>query len=268
MVENLAPPSIDPYIARTQYLLPDDTAATARSIMRRTGARILPVVADEKTMKLIGVLKRRSLLLLTSTRSQARVAEIAEEPRLVLSPCTGLREATEEMLRLDEWYAPATGPRGELLGVIGLEAAMRYMLESGAPVLTRPVKDYMIPSPVAVEPSEPVYRVWQLMLSRGISAVPVVKKGRIVGVVAEYDLLAHGFTRPVLESGEPRRGPRVEEVMSTPPVTVAPSTPLGDAVREMLRRDIGRVYVADEHQALLGVLDRSDAARAWLQPRP
>ena len=266
MVENLAPPRIDPYIARTQYLLPDDTAATARSIMRRTGARILPVVADEKTMKLMGVVRRRSLLLLTSTRSQARAAEIAEEPRLVLAPGTGLREATEEMLRLDEWYAPVTGPRGELLGVIGLEAALRYMIDAGVPALANPVEKYMTRNPVYVEPGEPVYRVWQLMLSRGISAVPVVKKGRIVGVVAEYDLLAHGFTRPALEAGEPRKGPRVEEVMSTPPVTVTPTAPLRDAVSEMLRRDIGRVYVVDEHQALLGVLDRSDAARAWLQP--
>ncbi len=266
MVENLAPPSIDPYIARTQYLLPSDTAATARSIMRRTGARILPVVADEKTMKLVGIVKRRSLLLLTSTKSKAHVAEIAEEPRLVLAPGTGLREATQEMLRLDEWYAPVTGPRGELLGIIGLEAAMRYMIESNAQALSNPVEKYMTRSPVHVEPGEPVYKVWQLMLSRGISAVPVVKKGRIVGVVAEYDLLAHGFTRPTLEAGEPRKGPRVEEIMSTPPVTVAPTAPLGDAVREMLRRDIGRVYVTDEHQALLGVLDRSDAARAWLQP--
>jgi CBS domain-containing protein len=229
--------------------------------------RVAPVVENEKTMKLLGILSRRSLLLLSSSRSTVRVKDLAEEPPLAFTPDAGIEEAAKKMLSVDTWYAPVVDA-GRLLGLLGLENIIDYIVSEKPNALQAPVETSMSPTPVYVEPDDPIRKAWQVMLSRGLAALPVVEKGRLVGVVAEYDLLARGYARPVLESPEgPRRGPRVREVMSTPPVAVEPGDPLLRAAEEMLRRDIGRVYVV-EGGRLVGVVDRSDVVRAWLRREP
>ncbi|KSW12143.1 hypothetical protein CF15_05100 [Pyrodictium occultum] len=259
----------DAFSPRYPYALPQTSIGELRRMVRELRLRLIPVVSDEKTMRLEGVVRRRALLTVTSTRAGVAARGLEEEPRLLLKPGEGLREAAGRMLELDEWYAPVVDDAGRLLGVLGLEGVIERLLESGEEFLEKPVSRLMETRLVYVEPGTPVYKVWQLMLSRGFSALPVVKDGRLVGVVAEHDLLARGFTRPDLESPSGlRRGPRVEEVMSTPPAAVEPDAPAAEAARLMLRRDIGRVYVVDEEGRLLGVVDRSDVVAAWLRGRP
>ncbi len=232
--------------------------------MREQRLRVLPVVADERTMKLLGVVKRTSLLMFSSTKVDTPVLDIMEEPRITISEDDRLDEAARKLVNSDEWYAPALDSAYRLLGMLGLESIIEYMLQHESRVLEEPVKKYMTPNPVYVEPGMPIYRVWQYMLSKKLAALPVVEKGRIVGVIAEHDLLAHGYTRPVLESGQARKGPLVREVMSTPPITLEPSAPLREAAKIMVERDIGRVYVVLDDE-LMGVLDRSDVVRAWIK---
>ena len=247
-------------------LLPETPVTRARKIMIEERLRVSPVIRSERDPRLLGVLYRRALLLLSSGRSDARVADLYEEPALTLHLDQDARSAAKAMLRADTWYAPVTNSEGKLLGVFGLENILEHLLQTSNPVLERPVEEVMSTRGLAaIAPDEPVYRAWQLMTSRGLAALPVVEKGRIVGVIAEYDLLAHGYTRPVLEAqAGPRRGPRVREAMSTPPVTVTPEEPLGTAAEYMVKRDIGRVYVVDESGRLVGVVDRSDIVSAWL----
>lgn len=224
------------------------------------------MVRDEKSLRLAGLVWRRSLLSVTSAKAGLTAAQLLEEPPLSLHAHMAPRAAARSMLGVDAWYAPLLGEAGEYVAMVGLESFIQYLVEASHPVLEEPVLHYMSRGVVHVDPEAPVYRVWQLMLSRGLAALPVVEKGgRLVGVVAEHDLLSHGFTRPVLEAeAGPRRGPRVREVMTTPPVVVAENASLGEAVVAMLRRDIGRVYVVDDRGRLRGVVDRSDVVSAWL----
>ena len=170
-----------------------------------------------------------------------------DEPKIVARPSDDARDLADKLIETDEWYAPVVDDAGKLLGLIGLENIIGYIVDHEAEKLLKPVEEFMERYVVYVEPTTPVYKVWQVMMSKRFAALPVVStEGRLVGVIAEHDLIIRGFARPDFESPSGiRRGPLVRELMSTPPVTVRPTDPLLSAARLIVERYIGRVYVVD-----------------------
>src|SRR5581483_6130882 len=115
----------------------------------------------------------------------------------------------------------------------------------------------MTRDPVAVSPETSVRRVAVLMRSQQIRHVLVVDGDRLVGIVSERDVRG----RP--GEGEAGLSPDwpVSRVMSEPPVTVTPGTPLTEAARAMLDRKIGALPVLEDDRAV-GILTRADALEA------
>ena len=222
------------------------------------------MVIDERQLRLAGLVRRSAMLEVSSTRTEARAKDLMEYPRMVLSPSQGVRSALEKMLKLDEWYAPVVDESSMYLGVFGLENAIQHIVENYRDKLLVPLAEVMQRDVVYVEPSTPVPKVWQLMRHYGFAALPVARNEVIIGVIAEHDLIIHGYTRPDFEADSHRKGPLVQEVMSTPPITLSQSHTLLDAAKLMLKRDIGRVYVVDDDKRLVGVVDRSDVVSYWL----
>ncbi|HUG62816.1 MAG TPA: CBS domain-containing protein, partial [Methylomirabilota bacterium] len=116
------------------------------------------------------------------------------------------------------------------------------------------------------------------MLSRGISAVPVVDDdGRLVGIVSEADLVARAGEEPdarpswwslILKSDADlaahfvrTHGMTARDVMTTAVVTVGRDTPLTELVTRMGRKRIRRVVVTDG-DIPIGLVSRSDVLRA------
>ena len=265
-MENLAHISILDYLITVPYVTPRDSITRARSLIRDSRARILPVVSEERTMKLVGIIKRRSLLLVSSTRSNILVKDVMEEPRIVFGETVSMDEAAKLMLKVDEPYAPIVDDRERVIGVFGYESIVEYLLKIKHRVLEEPIERHMTSKGlVVVHQTTPIYHVWQLMLTHNFPALPVVDdKERIIGVIAEYDLISRGYARPYLEVNTVRRGPKVQEIMSTPPATLYPTAPLYKAAEMIVKRGIGRVYIVDEDSKLIGVIDRSDIVSAWL----
>lgn len=231
--------------------------------MRDTGLRVIPVVEADI---LKGIVSRLGVLSITSTRSNLRVIDIAEEPLVTLKPEDGLYEAVSRMLSVDEWYAPVVDDANRFKGVLGLEHVISYYLgKSEKPAgLSKPVEQYMTRDVEVVYAGDHVSSLWKKILKYRYAGYPVLDEdGRLIGVVTQYDLIKHGFTRIDLESeSPPKKGPRIREIMSTPPITVRPSDPLVKAAEIMLNRGIGRVLVADMHGDLLGIVDREDVVKA------
>lgn len=224
-------------------------------------------MSDERSLRLIGLVKRGSLLEVSATRTEATAKDLMEDPKITVVPSDDAVLVLRNMLKYDEWYSPVIDESGRYLGIFGLENAIKYILDSDEKALLIPVSEVMQKSVVYVEPDTPIHKVWQLMRKHGFAALPVVKDGKIVGVIAEYDLLSRGYTRPDFEADSYRKGPFVYEVMSTPPVTLLPTATMRDAAELMIKRDIGRVYIVDEYKRLLGVIDRSDVVSKWLSSK-
>lgn len=76
----------------------------------------------------------------------------------------------------------------------------------------------------SVKPDATVYEAIELMANKNIGAVPVVDRGKLLGMLSERD-----YTRKVILQGKSSKKTAVHEIMSPNPVTVSPQTPLANA---------------------------------------
>ncbi|WP_414474427.1 CBS domain-containing protein [Microvirga sp. M2] len=146
------------------------------------------------------------------------------------------------------------------------------------------VADVMTTPVISVEPSTTIAEAAQLMLANRISGLPVTTRdGTLVGMISEGDLLRRG------ELGTERRrsswlgflvgpgkladeyvrthGRRVEQVMSTDPVTTRRDALLEEVVTAMSRHQIKRLPVL-EGGKVIGIVARSDVLRALARTLP
>jgi CBS domain-containing protein len=121
----------------------------------------------------------------------------------------------------------------------------------------RLVDAYLERALAVVEPTATRADVFSLMANHNVSAAPIVKDGRVVGIVSLTDLLR----RP----GPPEEP--ISTVMVRDVVSVAPGTTLRAAATKMRERSIHRVLVIAEGGELAGVLSTRDIMRAIAQDR-
>ena len=133
------------------------------------------------------------------------------------------------------------------------------------------VDDVMTRDVVTVREQTPYRDIVDLLISRRVSAVPVVDRtGKLTGLVSEADLLQKleataGGTAPRVLSDWRRRADRAKavgrtaaEVMTSPVVTAEPSLSLAAAARRMHREQVKRLPVVDSLGRLVGIVTRSD----------
>ena len=139
--------------------------------------------------------------------------------------------------------------------------------------------DVMTREVVTVRPETPVLEIVRLLLSRGISGVPVLDDaGALVGVVTEGDLLRRielgtqkrrgawreFFTGTATLAGDYVRshGTVARDVMTRDVVSVARTTPRAEIADVMEERRIKRLPVLEGSQ-LVGIVSRSNLLRAF-----
>ncbi len=145
-------------------------------------------------------------------------------------------------------------------------------------ITTAFVKDFMTPSPVAIQPTAAVEDAVKLMEEHRISGLPVTDdQGKILGILSEGDLLVREsplqpplyvtllgsiiyFESPVHFHQHMKKafGMFVQDVMTANPITILPDAPLADAAHLMLDKRVNRLPVVDGHQKLVGILTRHD----------
>ncbi len=124
----------------------------------------------------------------------------------------------------------------------------------------------LIRSPVwSLDIDESVANARRTMLERGISHIPVVEKGRLVGVVTAGDIV-HTFIAPASKAttGErvgrrtSRFSSQISDIMDTRPCTVTPDASVLDVVT--LLRDQGKsaCFMTDPGHRVLGIITPRD----------
>lgn len=130
----------------------------------------------------------------------------------------------------------------------------------------RPVSEFMQADFIHLGVDDRLDLADQLMRLGRIRHMPVLDKGRLVGIVSNRDLLAASLTR-VLDFEEKQRrtflrSVEVREVMTAQVISVTPDTPVSEAARLMLLHKIGCLPVVDADQKLRGLLTETDLIRA------
>jgi CBS domain-containing protein len=114
------------------------------------------------------------------------------------------------------------------------------------------VKQIMTASVTTVVPWDSIRHAATLLHEGGFRHLPVVEDGVLVGIISDRDVeeaRIRGAMQALLT---------VESIMRQPVLTVTPETPLGEASRLMLERQISALPVLDGRR-LVGILTPSDA---------
>jgi CBS domain-containing protein len=137
--------------------------------------------------------------------------------------------------------------------------------------------DIMTPDVISAGPDTPLTELVRLMLEKGISALPIVEHGRIVGIVSEGDLFrrAESGTEPrparwleLLTSSDRlaadytrTHGRKASEIMTRDVVTVADTAPLAEIAHLLETKRIQRVPVTQDGR-LVGIVSRRNLLQA------
>lgn len=131
------------------------------------------------------------------------------------------------------------------------------------------VRDRMTPNPVTVAPDASYSEAFHIIRDSEFRHLPVVdKKGKLVGIVAETDLLhaspSSATSLSIYELNYLLANLQVEEVMSSPVITVPDDAPLEKAARVMIEEKIGclPVMLGDE---LVGVITETDIFKTFVE---
>jgi len=255
-------------IATTNYpaLYEDELVTKARAMIREQGLGILPIINQQK--RLLGVISRRTIMTVSSSKSAIRVKGIMNEPALILSKDTDMTQAAREMLRLDAWYAPVTTSStvNVYAGVVGLENFLDAFLKAKSPRLKKPVYEVMTTDVAMCTPDDEIDKVWRLMQQKCLHALIVMKEKKLMGIITERDMLESGAIFPEFEAKKGRfKSPaKVFSVMHMPVTTLKEATSLRETATLMLQKSFGRLPVVDEKGALLGIVDRKDLVKSLL----
>jgi CBS domain-containing protein len=126
--------------------------------------------------------------------------------------------------------------RQEATGMSGAEAAC---------MVTPLVRDRMTAPAVTEGPETSLTALVAVLRLRGVSAVPIVHGGDLVGIVSTTDIL------------RVKGGARAKDVMSTPVLTVQGDEPLDAAARRLAAGRVHRLVVVDRGR-VAGILSARD----------
>lgn len=115
--------------------------------------------------------------------------------------------------------------------------------------------------PPVISPKTFLPEVARLMVESRVYRLPVMEKGRFLGVVFAEDLLVwakkQAFFRFSLE----------EKLKFRPSIFVDLSTPISQALHLMVENNINRLLVADKNGNLVGILTLYDLRQAFAKPQ-
>jgi len=111
----------------------------------------------------------------------------------------------------------------------------------------------------AIEPQEPVLRALELMAAEHVGALLVMSGDILLGVISERD-----YARKVILKNRASYDTPVRDIMTSPPITVAPDQSVHRCMQVMTEQRVRHLPVVDNGR-VVGVLSIGDLVKAMLQ---
>jgi len=144
------------------------------------------------------------------------------------------------------------------------------------------VKNIMTRDPITISPDTEIVHAAKLLLEKGINGIPVVdKKGELVGIICQSDLIAQQKRLPIpsiftlLDGFIPLASTKhfekavqkiaattVADAMTPKPVTVQTETSIEELASLMVDKNFHTLPVVDEGK-LVGVVGKEDVLRTF-----
>ena len=137
------------------------------------------------------------------------------------------------------------------------------------------VEEIMTRNVLTVSPATSIHDAARIMVEHGVSGLPVLERGQLVGIITEGDLILRQgrrtdrpWWRSLFQDGEQlvrdyqkATGMTVGEVMTRPVASIAPAWGIDMAASIMQNRGVRRLPVVHGGQ-LVGIVSRADLIQA------
>lgn len=246
---------------RTEYESagPEDSVSDVVAKMKASDLHEIPVVEDSN--KLMGVVSYGSLVKKKNVPTATKAKTVLENPpRLTAEmPITQVAE-----LMVSTGYRQIPVVRGKkILGVISRKEIIQIVADMknlrdicAADIMTNEVE--------TISPKDSTRQAVDIMRKLEVRTLPVVDEGgRLTGIVGIKDIANYSWrlrNRETVGEFTGNRNPvevEVESLAVDNPVTIRRETPIGEAVRIMLDRNISTLPVVEEDR-LAGILTTYD----------
>jgi CBS domain-containing protein len=117
-----------------------------------------------------------------------KIEELGSPLDVVAASHEVLTDAASRMRFNDVGCVPVL-ERGELVGIL-TERDLARALADGADPHTATVADYMTPDPIAIDSQTDVRDAARIMIDSGVRHLPLVERGRLLGVMSMRDIVA------------------------------------------------------------------------------
>lgn len=114
--------------------------------------------------------------------------------------------------------------------------------------------DIMSRSPVSARATDPLSTAMKLFQSHAVHHLPVVERGKLVGLVTREDCMRAQVNGAGLTT-------QLKVLMTHPVLTVTPETPLRATLERLLERHFHCLPVVKANGELVGVITGTDFAR-------
>lgn len=133
--------------------------------------------------------------------AQLTVRDIMTERPRTVTPDTDLRKAARDMVRLGVGGLPVVDDSGLMIGMIGERELLRSLSgylqggrteqgrAPGSPAPQQTVREAMTRQVLCVSPDQAIADVSSMMTNKDVDRVPVVRDGRIVGMLTRGDIV-------------------------------------------------------------------------------
>jgi acetoin utilization protein AcuB len=130
------------------------------------------------------------------------------------------------------------------------------------------VGGWMTPNPITIEEDASVIEAIHLLKEKAIRRLPVMKKGKLVGLVTEKMLAGYTPGKATSLDQWELHGlldkTKVKAAMNADPYKVHPDTLLAEAVKLLHDKKLNGVLVVDEHGLLAGILTNTNVHEALI----
>ncbi len=126
----------------------------------------------------------------------------------------------------------------------------------------------MITDIISVSPDASISHAFQKMHERGVSQLPVVKHGKLVGLITETLLSeftpSKSTTLSIYELNYILDKTKVHAIMDPEPLTASEDMLIEEVAKLMNARDINMVPVVNDNETLVGLISRSDIIDSFI----
>jgi acetoin utilization protein AcuB len=185
-----------------------------------------------------------------------RIREIMRRTPWVIDGIDSLHTAYQLMRRHAIRHLPVLR-EGKLIGLLSEHDILEFRAElGGADDWTRAAaSSAMRRSPQTAGPDDSLTELVGRFAADKLEAVPVVERGKLVGIVTVTDLLA-AEVQLAMAPSPPR--PTAADAMTPGPFTARPDEDLLAAATRMVTHGIRHLPVVDEREVVIGILSDRD----------